>query len=465
MSHVSSETKNKLLIRRVVLNLLWFIVSIAAVVVILVHGEETSKSGFAGTVTVVAACFIILYFFLVQFRREVLELPRKILFILITIVLFLYVTRVVSKLPGQNMIFLVPFAVIPVMVRTFYDARLALFILLITIMQAAFMVERPFEFVLMSFVSGMAAIFTLTNIYRRARLFFTAFVVILTYSGLYTGIWLMNGGSFETIILNDFYLFAGNGAMVLVSYPLILLFEKRFLFLSDPTLLELADINQPILRKLSDEAPGSFQHSLQVANLAEEAARVIGANVLLVRAGALYHDIGKIANPGYYIENQKDGSSPHETLDPRASSKVILNHVRNGVVLARNYKLPSQVIDFIKTHHGTTVAYFFYKKFLDANPDRSDARKDFTYPGPKPFSKETAVVMMADAVEASSRSLGSYSEESISELVERIILIQEQDGQYSDIPLTYKNMSDIKEIFKKRLSDIYHARIAYPERS
>jgi len=465
MASTLSEQAASLRVKRAVLNLLWFIGSIAAVVFILVRGEATSKSEFAGTVTVVTACFVILYFFLVQFRREVLELPRKILFILISIVLFLFVTRVVSKLPGQNMIFLVPFAVISVMVRTFYDARLAQFILLITIMQAAFMVERPFEFVLMSFVSGMAAIFTITNIYRRTRLFFTAIVVILTYSGLYTGIWLMNGGNFETINITDFYRFAGNGAMVLVSYPLILIFEKRFLFLSDATLLELADINQPILRKLADEAPGSFQHSLQVANLAEEAARVIGANVLLVRTGALYHDIGKIANPGYYIENLKDGVSPHEKLDPMASSKVILNHVRNGVVLARNYKLPSQVIDFIKTHHGTTVAYFFYKKFLDSNPGKSDDRKDFTYPGPKPFSKETAVVMMADAVEASSRSLGSYSEESISELVERIILIQEQDGQYSDIPLTYKNMSDIKDIFKKRLSDIYHARIAYPQRS
>jgi len=465
MASTLSEQAASLRVKRAVLNLLWFIGSIAAVVFILVRGEATSKYEFAGTVTVVTACFVILYFFLVQFRREVLELPRKILFILISIVLFLFVTRVVSKLPGQNMIFLVPFAVISVMVRTFYDARLAQFILLITIMQAAFMVERPFEFVLMSFVSGMAAIFTITNIYRRTRLFFTAIVVILTYSGLYTGIWLMNGGNFETINITDFYRFAGNGAMVLVSYPLILIFEKRFLFLSDATLLELADINQPILRKLADEAPGSFQHSLQVANLAEEAARVIGANVLLVRTGALYHDIGKIANPGYYIENLKDGVSPHEKLDPMASSKVILNHVRNGVVLARNYKLPSQVIDFIKTHHGTTVAYFFYKKFLDSNPGKSDDRKDFTYPGPKPFSKETAVVMMADAVEASSRSLGSYSEESISELVERIILIQEQDGQYSDIPLTYKNMSDIKDIFKKRLSDIYHARIAYPQRS
>jgi putative nucleotidyltransferase with HDIG domain len=377
----------------------------------------------------------------------------------------LLLTRMVSQLPGTNLIFIIPFAVIPVMIRTFYDARLALFSLLVTLMQAAFMVQRPFEFVLMSFITGMVAIFTLTNIYKRSRLLFTALMVIVTYSGLYTCIWLMNGGSFDTIVWSEFYRFAGNGTLVLVSYPLILIFEKRFLFLSDATLLELADTSQPVLRKLAEEAPGSFQHSLQVANLAEEAARTIEANVLLVRAGALYHDIGKIANPKYYIENQKEGVSPHDKLDPRISSKVIINHVKNGVVLAKNYKIPAQIIDFIKTHHGTTVAYFFYKKYLDLNPGKTEMGKEFTYPGPKPFSKETAIVMMADAVEASSRSLGNYSENSIDELVERILLIQEQDGQFSDIPLTYKDISDIKEIFKKRLSNIYHARIAYPERT
>ncbi|OFY65263.1 MAG: hypothetical protein A2V64_05165 [Bacteroidetes bacterium RBG_13_43_22] len=465
MSSSVSETKGSPRIRRGVMNIFYFIASIAAVVAILTYNEKASRLELTGTVIVVAACYIILYFFLLQFRREVLEIPRKILFILISILLFLFITRLVSQLPGRNIIFFVPFAIMPVMVRTFYDARLAFFVLLITIMQAAFMVQRPFEFVLMSFVSGMVAIFTLTNIYRRLRLLFTAFMVILSYSGLYIGIWLINGGNFSTIEWSDFYRFAGNGALVLVCYPLIVLFEKRFLFLSDATLLELADTSQPVLRKLSEEAPGSFQHSLQVAHLAEEAARVIGANVLLVKTGALYHDIGKIANPDYYIENQKDDVSPHEKLDPRASSRVIINHVKNGVVLAKNYKIPAQIIDFIRTHHGTTVAYFFYKKYLDINPGRTEMKKDFTYPGPKPFSKETAVVMMADAVEASSRSLGNYSEESISELVERILLIQEQDGQFSDIPLTFKNISDIKDIFKRRLSNIYHARIAYPERT
>jgi hypothetical protein len=310
----------------------------------------------------------------------------------------------------------------------------------------------------------MIAIFTLTNIYRRAKLFLTALVVIISYSALYLGLNLMHYGSFDKVKISAFYLFTGNGLLVLISYPIIFVFEKRFLFLSDTTLLELADTNQPLLRKLADEAPGSFQHSLQVANLAEEAARITGANLLLVRTGSLYHDIGKVANPKYYIENQTDGISPHDNLNPVDSAKVIINHVKNGVILAKNFKLPIQIIDFIRTHHGTTVAYFFFKKYTDLHPWDTSKEKEFTYPGPKPFSKETAVVMMADAVEASSRSLLKYTEESISELVERIVYLQEIDGQFSEIPLTFKDISDIKSAFKKRLSNIYHVRIAYPER-
>jgi hypothetical protein len=275
----------------------------------------------------------------------------------------------------------------------------------------------------------------------------------------------MQDGGAGSLVASDFLLLAGNGFLVLVSYPMILIFEQEFLLVSDTTLLELADINQTLLRKLAVEAPGSFQHSLQVANLAEEAARTIGANLHLVRAGALYHDIGKIGNPRYYIENQTDETSPHDKLEPEESAKLIINHVKSGVVLAKNYKIPAPVIDFIRTHHGTTVVYFFYKKYTDQHPEKTGMEKMFTYLGPKPFSKETAVVMMADAVEAASRTIDKFTEESISELVERIIYIQEQDGQYSDVPMTYKDMSDIKSAFKKRLTNMYHARIAYPERS
>jgi putative nucleotidyltransferase with HDIG domain len=464
MPETKSETKIAPGIKTNILNLIFFVLSIAAVVAILTHGNQEKQFAFFGTLIVVSSCFAVLYLFLLQFRSEVLQVARKTLFVLLAIVAFVLVTKMVTDLPGRNLIFLVPFAVIPVMVRTFYDARLALFILLITIMLSGFMIPRPFEFILMSFISGMVAIFTLTNIYKRAKLFFTALMVIISYSGLWLGINLMLNGKIPESFLSDILRFGINGALVLISYPLIFIFEQKFLLLSDATLLELADTNQPVLRKLAEEAPGSFQHSLQVANLAEEAARMIGANLLLVRAGALYHDIGKIANPKYFVENLVDEVSPHENIDPKESAKIIINHVKSGVVLAKNYRVPIQIIDFIRTHHGTTVAYFFFKKFVDRNPDGMNREKEFAYPGPKPFTKETAVVMMADAVEASSRSLDKYNEESISELVERILYIQEQDSQYSDVPLTFKDISDIKNIFKKRLLNIHHLRVDYPER-
>lgn len=451
--------------RKDYINLFFFIVSIVTVTAIWPRNDSDNWLNYLGSFMIVSFSYLILYLFLSHFRHEVLLVTRKTLFIVIIILSFLILTRVLNDYSGMNLLFLIPYAIIPVIIRTFYDARLALFILLTTLMLAGFMVPEPFEFVVMNFITGMVAIFTLTNIYRRGKLFYTSLFVFISYSLLYIAVHLLQDSNFTGMLKYDFLLFTANGILVLISYPLIFMFEQRFLFLSNTTLLELADTNQPLLRKLAEEAPGSFQHSLQVANLAEEAARVAGANLLLVRAGALYHDIGKVANPAYYIENNKSGDSPHENLNPKDSAKVILNHVKNGVTLARNFKMPVQIIDFIRTHHGTSVAYYFYKKYTDLQPWDTGSEKEFTYPGPKPFSKETAIVMMADAVEASSRSLESYNEETISELVERIIYLQEQDGQYSEAPLTFKEISDIKTAFKNRLSTIHHLRIAYPERS
>lgn len=445
-----------------------FLVSIITVVIILSWKRSAGFSNIAGTVIVVSVCYLILYLFLVQFRQEILRVVLKTFFILLTILTLLIISRIAISYPIKNIIFLIPFAIIPVIIRTFYDSRLALFILLMTLMFAGFLIPEPFTFILISFISGMVAIFTLTNNFRKSRLLFTSLMVIITNTVLYFGLLLMKSGpeAFEPDPY-DFLMLAGNGFLILLSYPLILLFEQEFLLVSDTTLLELADINQPLLRKLAVEAPGSFQHSLQVANLAEEAARTIGANVNLVRTGALYHDIGKIAKPEYFIENQTEGVNPHENLDPKESAKVIINHVKNGIVLAKNYKIPVPVIDFIRTHHGTTIAYFFYKKYMDLHPEETGtaAEKLFAYPGPKPFSKETAIVMMADAVEAASRSLSTYTEDNIEELVERIIYLQEQDSQFADVPITFKDMSDIKSAFKKRLKNIFHARIVYPERT
>lgn len=426
-------------------------------------GENDKWLILLGRLILVAASYLALYLFMYHFRFDVLSSTQKTSFIIVVILLFFIITRLVMNIHG-NVVFLIPFALIPIIVRTFYDSRLALFVYLTAIMLAGFIVPNPFEFIFLSFIAGVIVIISLTNVYRRAKLFTAVLMVFLAYSVVYFGIGLMQEGSLTNMNWKNYIWFAVNGVFLLLSYPLIFVFEKTFGFLSDSTLFELSDTNQPLLRTLSEKAPGSFQHSLQVGNLAEEAAREIGANILLARTGALYHDIGKTADAEYFIENQSAGFNPHDQLDPVQSAEIIVDHVKKGVDLAAKFNLPAQIIDFIQTHHGTTVAYFFYKKFLDRNPDLTDMERNFSYPGPKPFSKETAIVMMADAVEASSRSIANYSEENISELVERILYIQEQDGQFSETPLTFRDITDIKNVFIKRLSNIYHARISYPTR-
>jgi cyclic-di-AMP phosphodiesterase PgpH len=444
-------------------NLVFFILASFGAVLLWPH-TDSSIAFIAGSLVIAVACFMVILLFLAHFNQDVLKASAKTLFILFLILSFLLLVRLALRYPDRNLLPAIPFALVPVIICTFYDPRLASFILLITIILASFFVADPFEFAFINYISGLMAVFTMASSHRKRRYLTTAFVVAVTYSVMYTCITLMADGNLAEITGSEYLLFAGNGLLVMFSYPIIYIFEKRFKFLSDATLLELSDTNQPLLRKLAEEAPGSFQHSLQVANLAEEAARVAGANPLLARAGALYHDIGKIAGPNYYAENQKNGGSPHDNLDPMASARIIIDHVRAGMVLARNFRLPSQLIDFIETHHGTSVAYYFFKKYTDKHSRDSSKEREFAYPGPKPFSRETAIVMMADAIEASSRSLEQWTEENISELVERIILLQEQDGQYSEVPFTYKDISDIKAAFKKRLSTMFHVRISYPER-
>ncbi len=418
-----------------------------------------------GRIILISACYIVLFLFLYNFRRkEVLDTRGNTLFLLLLIMFFVILTRIVISVPNLS-IFIIPIAIIPIIVRTFFDSRLALFVHMITIMIAGFIVQNPFEFVFLSFIAGTIAIFSLTNIYRRSKLFFSSLMVVLSYWAVYFGIGIIQEGSIINLDWSNYSWFAANGVLLLLSYPMIFIFEKSFGFLSDATLFELSDTNQPLLRRLAQEAPGSFQHSMQVANLAEQAARAIGANPLLARTGSLYHDIGKLASSEYFIENQSDGFNPHETKDPLESARLIIHHVDVGVELARKYKLPAQIIEFIRTHHGTSVAYFFYKKYSDLHPESGKKPDGFSYQGPKPVSKETAILMMADSVEASSRTLQDYSEEKISELVERIVYIQEQDGQFSDTPLTFRDMTEVKKALVRTLSNIYHARITYPKRS
>jgi hypothetical protein len=416
----------------------------------------------AGQALLVVILFIILFLFLHSFRREILYHDSKIIFILLLITAM---TVISSLLLRKNLvsIYVIPFAIIPIFIRTFYDSRLALFIHLVTVFLVGFFVPNSFEFVFIHFIAGVVAIISLTTVYRRGKLFLSVAYIFLAYALVYTGIVTIQEGTPLSINPLNLAWFAGNALLLLATYQLIYLFEKIFGFLSDTTLMELSDTNQELLRKLAEVAPGTFQHSLQVANLAESAIHKIGGNPLLVRAGALYHDIGKMVNPYFFIENQSPDFNPHFGIDFEESAEKIIKHVSDGVQIAKKNRLPEQIIDFIRTHHGTTKVQYFYRLYKDKFPEAKEELEAFDYPGPKPFSKETAVVMMADSIEAASRSLKNITVEKINDLVEGIINNQQTDNQFNDANITFKDISEVKQIFKKKLLNIYHPRIEYPK--
>ena len=415
-----------------------------------------------GQALVVTILFIVLFLFLYNFRREILDSDSKVLFILLLITSITVVSAMLLRHESVN-IYIVPFAIIPIFIRTFYDSRLALFIHLVTVFLVGFFVPNSFEFVFMHFVAGVIAIVSLAKVYRRGKLFLSVGFIFLTYSILYFGIVLIQEGT--PMAMDPLYIawFAANALLLLASYQLIYVFEKTFGFLSDTTLMELGDTNQDLLRKLAEVAPGTFQHSLQVANLAESAVHQIGGNPLLVRTGALYHDIGKMNNPYYFTENQSPSFNPHDGLDYEESAELIIKHISDGVQIAKKKRLPEQIIDFIITHHGTSKVLYFYRLFRDRFPDAKEGLDAFCYPGPKPFSRETAVLMMADSVEAASRAMKDVNIENINNLVDTIIDHQQVDGQFNNSDITFKDITEIKEVFKKKLQNIYHARIEYPK--
>ncbi len=415
-----------------------------------------------GQLILIFSLLATLYLFLYHFRYEILINLRKTLFILFLFFLMVFVSIMFIRY-SMISFYIVPFAIVPIIIRTFYDERLALFVHTIILLLVGFFAPNSFEFVFLNFVIGIVAIFSLTNLYRRSKLFFTAVIIFFSYSLLYFGIAIIQERSIASIDLLNFAWFGGNGLLVLTTYPLLYIFEKTFGFVSDATLMELSDTNQPLLRKLAEEAPGTFQHSIQVANLAEAAVYEIGGNPLLVRTGALYHDIGKMSEPLYFIENQTSGYNPHDSLDFEESAQKIISHVNTGVEMGKKNNLPQQVIDFIRTHHGTTRVQYFYKSFIRKYPNNEVDAGRYTYPGPKPFSRETAVLMMADSVEAASRSLRETNADTIDSLVESIIDYQVIEEQFSNAEITFRDISRIKEIYKKKLRNIYHARVEYPE--
>ncbi|MBN2812538.1 MAG: HDIG domain-containing protein [Bacteroidales bacterium] len=415
-----------------------------------------------GKFLLVLTTMLVIYLFLYSFRKEVLGSFKRVLFILLSLVLMILIAGTAIKL-NLITVYIVPFALLPIILKTFFDSRLALYVHIILVLLVGFFVPNGFEFVFLNVLAGMVAIISLTDVYRRSNIVLTALSVIVTYSVTYFGIALVQEGRLSQINYSYFGWFGVNGLLLLISYPLIYIFEKTFGFTSDATLLELSDTNQPLLRKLAELAPGTFQHSLQVANLAEDAVFHIGGNPLLVRAGALYHDIGKMDDPMYYIENQSNTINPHDNLSFEQSAAMIIGHVQKGVEMARKYKLPEAIVNFIRTHHGTTTVQYFYRSFLSKYPEAEVDVKRFSYPGPKPMSKETAIVMMADSVEAASRSLKNITAEAIEKLVDSIIAAQMTDGQYNDAQITFKDMTMVREVFKKRLQNIYHVRISYPQ--
>lgn len=417
---------------------------------------------FIGQSITVFICILMIYMFLLNFRRDVLEHFTKTMFILSLIIIFVFITRLTLNYNVIS-VYLVPFTLLPIIIRAFYDSRLALFIHNVTMLLIGFFMPNSFEFIFLQIIAGMVAIFSLANVRKRGQLFTAAIFIFLTYCIVYLGIAVVQEGSFENIRLRNLSWFAGNGIMILAAYPLIYIFEKIFGFLSDVTLMELADTNQTLLRNLAEKAPGTFQHSMQVANLAEEVIIKIGGNSLLIRVGALYHDIGKMSLPHFYIENQSPGVNPHDEIDIEKSAEIITGHVQYGIETARKYRLPEQVIDFIRSHHGSTKVQYFYRTFIKKFPDSEIDLQKFTYKGQPPTTKETAVLMMADAIEASARTLKTYSEQSINELVESIISFQMVEKQFDNAAITLREIFEAKEIFKKKLKNIYHSRIEYPK--
>ncbi|MEI8204804.1 MAG: HDIG domain-containing metalloprotein [Bacteroidota bacterium] len=415
-----------------------------------------------GQVILISMSMTVFALFLYAFRRDIYNHNKKLVFLLMLIIMMVGITSVVAN-NYVDYLYMVPICMVPLLVRVFFDTRLALFVHLITIILIGFLVPNSFEFLFLQLIAGIITIISVVNLHRRSQFFLTSFLILLTYNITHLGIVLIEDASIQKILLSDVAMFAVSAITTLLAYPLIYMFEKIFGFVTNVSLLELADTNNTLLRKLSMLAPGTFQHSLQVANLAEEAVYSVGGNPLLVRVGALYHDIGKIEMPQYFIENQSSGMNPHSEITPLESAQILIQHVIRGIEIARKHKVPEQIIDFIRTHHGTKKTEYFYNQYKIAHPNEPIDEARFTYRGPVPVSLETCILMMADSVEAASRSLTQPDEEKINNLVESVTNRQLENDQFIHAEISFRDINQIKKIFKQKLLNIYHIRISYPE--
>ncbi|HYQ59316.1 MAG TPA: HDIG domain-containing protein [Draconibacterium sp.] len=415
-----------------------------------------------GKVLLITVLLSLLFVFLLLYRRDILGQLNKLSFLLLLMAGIVLLSNFINTFPNLH-IYMVPLAVFPIMIRTFFDSRTAIFTLIITTLLIAFYAPNNYEFMLVEVSAGIIAVFSLNKMHRRVHLVLAALWVFLTYSFVFIALSLIHDGSILTLNYSILKWFAISSVLVLLVYPLVYIFEKLFGFVSDVTLIEISDSNQPLLRKLAEQAPGTFQHSMQIANLAEEVILRIGGNPFLVRAGALYHDIGKIGRPNFFIENQAMGMNPHDRINHLKSAEVIIDHVRNGVKMAQKHNLPTPIVEFIATHHGTTKAKYFYLKHKELNPDQEVDEKAFAYPGPLPRSKEASVVMLVDGIEAASRSMKEKTHSNLKELINSMIDKKIEDKQLDEADLTFRDINTIKETLLEKLINIYHIRIEYPE--
>jgi putative nucleotidyltransferase with HDIG domain len=408
----------------------------------------------------VSLALLMLLLFMKKYRIEVFSNNTKVTFIFFNIVLMVFLTTLVVNY-NSSYIYIVPLCILPLILKAFFDARLGLFTHVITVLLLGFVVANNYEYMFLQIIAGIVTILTVSELYKRANLFISVGQITLIYILSYFAFFVIHEGSIDSLRWETFLLFVLCGLATLFVQPLIYVYEKLFGLVSDVSLLELSDTNSKLLKELSDKAPGTFHHSLNVANLAEAAANEIGANTMLVRVGALYHDIGKMKNPTYFTENQSTGINPHDELSPKESAQLIINHVIEGIELAKKNNLPDRVIDFIRTHHGTSVVYYFHNKQIESNQEFDAA--DFTYKGPNPFSKETAILMMCDSVEAASKSLKNPTSTKINSFVEAIISKQMESKQFLNANITFKEIESIKKVLKHKLANIYHLRIEYPD--
>ncbi|GAB5472062.1 MAG: HDIG domain-containing protein [Maribacter sp.] len=413
-----------------------------------------------GYTVLVALVLMMLLFFLKKYRPEIYQNNTKVTFIFFNILLMVFVTTMMVKY-NEMYVFVVPLCILPLVLKTFFDARLGLFVHVLTVLILGFVVPNSFEYIFLQISAGIVTILTISELYKRANLFISVGQITLIYIIGYLAFHIIHEGNLENIVWFTLGLFLLNGMITLFVQPLIYIYEKVFGLVSDVSLLELSDTNSRLLKELSNKAPGTFHHSLQVANLAEAAANEVGANSMLVRVGALYHDIGKMLNPTYFTENQITNVNPHDELSAKDSAKIIIDHVIGGIELARKNGIPDRVIDFIRSHHGTTLVYYFFKKQQELDGEANE--DDFRYPGPIPFSKETAILMMADSVEAASKSLKNPTFLIIDAFVNKIIAGQMSANQFVNADITFKEIEVIKKIFKQKLTNIYHLRVEYPE--